>query len=113
VAADEQSPDKIFDREWAVALLAKVVERLRAECAEAGHAQHFDELKIFLTAEKGAMPHASAAAALGMNEGAVRVAVHRLRVRYRALLREEIAQTLSDSTQVDEELRALFAACAA
>jgi RNA polymerase sigma factor (sigma-70 family) len=104
------SPDKAFDREWAVALLAKVIERLQAECDAEGRARQFAELKIFLTAGKGTLTHADAAQALGMDEGAVRVAVHRLRKRYRQLLRDEIAQTLADAADVDEEMRALFGA---
>lgn len=107
------SPDREFDREWAVALLGKVIERLEAEYTAEGRERQFAELKIFLTAGKGALPHAAAAAALGINEGAVRVAVHRLRKRYRELLREEIAQTLADSSQVDAEMNALFGAFAA
>jgi RNA polymerase sigma-70 factor (ECF subfamily) len=107
-ASAEPSPDKGFDREWAVALLGKVIARLGAECAAAGRARQFEELKVFLTAENGAVPHAAAAQALGINEGAARVAVHRLRKRYRELLRDEIAQTLSDPSHVDDELRALF-----
>ena len=67
-------------------------------------------MKIFLTAGKGALSHAAAAKALGLDEGAVRVAVHRLRKRYRQLLRDEIAQTLADLADVDEEMRALFGA---
>jgi RNA polymerase sigma-70 factor (ECF subfamily) len=67
-------------------------------------------LKIFLTTGKGEHSHAEAAAALGMDEGAVRVAVHRLRKRYRQLLRDEIAHTLSDPSQIDEEMSALFGA---
>ena len=110
--APEPSPDEGFDREWAVALLAKVIERLGAECAAAGRARQFEELKVFLTAEKGAVPYTPAANALGIDEGAVRVAVHRLRKRYRELLRDEIAQTLSDPSQVDEEMRALLVAVA-
>lgn len=106
----EQSPDKAFDREWAVALLAHVIDRLRAECAAEGKARQFDQLKVFLTAGKGAVPHADVAKALDMDEGAVRVAAHRLRKRYRELLRAEIAHTLSDPAQVDEEMRALFGA---
>lgn len=108
--ATASSPEKAFDREWAVALLAQVIERLRAECAAEGRARQFDELKIFLTAGKGTVPHAEAARTLKIEEGAVRVAVHRLRKRYRQLLRDEIAQTLSDPMQVDEEMRALFGA---
>ena len=109
-ATAEPSPDKAFDREWAVALLAKVIERLQAECVAEGRAKQFAELKIFLTAGKGELSHATAAKALNMDEGAVRGAVHRLRKRYRQLLRDEIAQTLADSADVDEEMRALFGA---
>lgn len=111
-ATGEPSPDKAFDREWAVALLAKVIERLRIECEAEERGRQFAELKLFLTAGKGALSHAAAARALGMDEGAVRVAVHRLRKRYRQLLREEIAQTLADPAAVDEEMRALFGAFA-
>jgi RNA polymerase sigma-70 factor (ECF subfamily) len=102
--------DQAFDREWALALLAKVIERLSAESAAAGRGRQFAELKRFLTAGKDELSHAHAAAALGLSAGAVRVAVHRLRKRYRQLLREEIAQTLADPAQVDEEMRALFGA---
>jgi len=106
----EPSPDKAFDREWALSLLEKVIERLRVECETEGRSRQFAELKIFLTAGKGALSHAEAGKALGMDEAAVRTAVHRLRKRYRQLLRDEIAQTLSDPAQVDEEMRALFGA---
>jgi RNA polymerase sigma-70 factor (ECF subfamily) len=109
-ATGEPSPDKAFDREWALALLAKVIERLQAECVADGKAKLFDQLKIFLAAGKSETAQAEIAKALGMEEGAVRVAVHRLRKRYRVLLREEIAQTLSEPTMVDEEMRALFGA---
>jgi RNA polymerase sigma-70 factor (ECF subfamily) len=111
-ATNEPSPDKAFDREWALALLAKVIGRLQAECAADGKAKLFEQLKIFLTAGKGAQSHADAAGNLGMDETTVRVAVHRLRKRYRVLLREEISQTLTDASQVDEEMRALFGAFA-
>jgi RNA polymerase sigma factor (sigma-70 family) len=109
-ATNEPSPDKAFDREWALALLAKVIKRLQQECAADGKAKLFEQLKIFLTAGKGALSHADAAKKMGMDETAVRVAVHRLRKRYRQLLRDEISQTLADESQVDEEMRALFGA---
>jgi RNA polymerase sigma-70 factor (ECF subfamily) len=112
LASAEPAPAESFDREWAVALLARVIERLEDECADGGRTRQFEELKIFLTAEKGALSHGTAAEALRMDEGAVRVAVHRLRKRYRQLLRDEIAQTLSDPGQVDEEMGALFRAVA-
>jgi len=109
----EPSPDQAFDREWAMALLARVIERLSAECEADGRGRQFAELKLFLTAGKGELSHTNAAQALGLSAGAVRVAVHRLRKRYRQLLREEIAQTLADPAQVDEEMRALFGAFSA
>ena len=112
-ATAEPSPDKAFDREWAVALLARVIERLRAECETDGRGKQFAELKIFLTTGKGERSYADAARSLGLDEGAVRVAVHRLRKRYRQLLRDEIAQTLADSADVDEEMRALCGAFSA
>jgi RNA polymerase sigma-70 factor (ECF subfamily) len=109
-ATTEPSPDKAFDREWAVALLAKVIERLHGEYEAEGRGKQFAELKVFLTAWKGTLSHAAAARALSMDEGAARVAVHRLRKRYRQLLRDEIAQTLTDPAQVEEEMQALFGA---
>lgn len=109
-AVNEPSPDQAFDREWALALLAKVIERLQAECVAEGRGKLFEHLKVFLAAGKGEAAHAAVAQALGLEEGAVRVAVHRLRKRYRVLLRNEIAQTLSDVAMVDEELRTLFGA---
>ena len=109
-APAEPSPDRAFDREWALALLAKVIERLQADCAAEGKAKLFEQLKSFLVAGKGEIAHGEVAQALSMEEGAVRVAVHRMRKRYRVLLREEIAQTLADPAQVDEEMRVLFGA---
>ena len=109
-ATNEPSPDKVFDREWALALLAKVIERLQKECEADGKAKLFEQLKIFLTAGKSETAQRETAKTLGMEEGAVRVAVHRLRKRYRQLLRAEIAQTLADAGDVDEEMRALFGA---
>lgn len=109
-APGDDRPERTYDREWAVALLGKVIGRLQTECQAEGRSRLFAELKGFLTAGKGALSHAAAAKALGLDEGAVRVAVHRLRKRYRQLLRNEIAQTLADPAQVDEELRALFGA---
>jgi RNA polymerase sigma-70 factor (ECF subfamily) len=109
-APAESSPDLAFDREWAVALLARVLARLSAECEVDGRGRQFAVLKQFLTANKNLSPQTEAAHALGLSIGAVRVAVHRLRKRYRQLLREEIAQTVAGPAQVDEEIRALFGA---
>jgi RNA polymerase sigma-70 factor (ECF subfamily) len=109
-ASAEPSPDKAFDREWALALLARVIERLQQECVAEGKGKLFEQLKTFLMAGGGESAQAAVAKSLDMEEGAVRVAIHRLRKRYRSLLRDEIANTLSDAAMVDEEMRALFGA---
>ena len=109
---DPTSPDRTFDREWALALLEHVISRLRTECVKDGKEKLFDQAKGYLMVGETAIPYAEAAQALALDEGAVRVAVHRLRRRYRELLRDEIAQTLADPAQVAEELRSLQAALA-
>ena len=109
---DPASPDRAFDRRWALALLERVVTRLRDECAAEGKARLFEQTKGFLMVGEAVIPYPRAAAELAMEEGAVRVAVHRLRQRYCGILRDEIAQTLDDPGQVAEELRALQAALA-
>ncbi len=107
---DHATPDRLFDREWAFALLEQVIQRLQAECAAEGRAKLFAQAKGYLMVGEAVIPYAEAAAKLDMDEGAVRVAVHRLRKRYRELLREEIAQTVNEPAQVQEELRSLQAA---
>lgn len=104
--ADELSADKLLDRQWAITLLAQVLTRLEAET----DAKQFAALKPVLTAEKDSIPYAAVAGKLGTTEGAVKVAVHRLRKRYRQLLREEIAHTVASPAEVDEEIRHPFAA---
>ncbi len=108
--ADRLTPEQVFDRRWALTLLDRVLKRLEAEHQAAGKGASFRALKGYLTAEEQARPYAEAAATLGTSEGAVKVAVHRLRQRYRALLHEEVASTLTDPNRVEEELRDLFAA---
>ena len=110
--ADNLSPDKLFDRAWAVTVLERVITRLRDENIAEGKARLYEQLKPFLMTGKSDKPYTQAATALELSEGAVRVAVHRLRRRYRELLRDEIAQTLSDPAQADEEMQALFSALA-
>ena len=109
-ATNELTPDQAFDREWAVALLSKVIELLRSENCLGSKQTQFERLKVFLTTGKGEASYSDAARDLGLEETAVRVAVHRLRKRYRQLLRTEILNTLADPAQVDEELRGLFSA---
>ncbi|HEU6449270.1 MAG TPA: sigma factor [Verrucomicrobiae bacterium] len=107
-ATSEESPDKAFDREWALTLLNAVVEQLQRECEADGKGELFARLKIFLTADGDDVSQVEMAKELGMDETAMRVAVHRLRKRYRQLLRAEITNTLSDAADVAEEMRALF-----
>jgi DNA-directed RNA polymerase specialized sigma24 family protein len=108
--ADNVSPDKLYDRAWAVTLLERVITRLRDENSGDGKAKIYAHLQRFLMVGKDDISYGHTAAALQLTEGAVRVAVHRLRRRYRELLREEIAQTLSDPAQADEEMQVLFSA---
>ena len=106
------SPDRLFDRAWAVTLLERVIGRLRMECEAEGRSMLFETLKPFLTPAHEPPAYAKVSQALGMSETAARVTVHRLRRRYRALLRQEIAQTLASPEQADEELRTLLSAFA-
>jgi RNA polymerase sigma-70 factor (ECF subfamily) len=108
--ADHSSPEKLFDQSWAMTLLEQTQARLQREYVDGGRGQVFDQLKIFLSGDRAPISHAEAGALLGINEGAVKVAVHRLRQRYRDCLREQIAQTVSTPAEVEEEIQQLFAA---
>lgn len=108
-ASAELPPDRAFDRSWAHALLQTVADRLEAEHAAAGHAEHFGVLFPAIAGRRPDAPHAEIAARLRLSEQAVRSALVRLRRRYRHLLREEIARTVADPAEVDDELRHLFA----
>ena len=110
--ADNVTPERSFERRWALTLLEDVLKRLQAEYEAEGKAALFAALNPCLVGERTSQPYAELATQHGMNEGAVKSAVHRLRQRYRQLLRDEIAQTVADPTEVDEELRHLFAALA-
>ncbi len=110
--ADNVTPEQIFEWRWAVALLDAVMGRLGADYARQDKAQLFQELKPCLLGDRTAQPYASLASKLGMTEGSVKVAVHRLRQRYRQLLREEIANTVANREDVEEEMRHLFAVLA-
>ena len=110
--ADTATPEQYYDRRWALILLETVLGRLQAEYAHEGKGEVFAVLSASLVGDRESQPYAQLAARLGMNEGAVKVAVHRLRKRYRSLLRSEISQTIAKTENVDEELRHLFAALA-
>jgi RNA polymerase sigma-70 factor (ECF subfamily) len=113
-AAETRSlgPEQAFDRQWTLALLDRVLARLQQEHLDAGKAAMFAHLKETLTSDRSAVPYAVMASRLGVSEGSVKVAVHRIRQRYRQLLREEISHTLADPAQAEQELRDLFAALA-
>ncbi len=106
--AHELSPEKLFQRSWALMLLDRALKRLREEAAKANNELLFDRLKTYLTGDRSSVPYSVMAEKLGMTEGAVRTAVHRFRLSYRRLLRQEIAQTVSSQDEVEEELRDLF-----
>jgi len=103
--ADSFTADRIFERRWALTLLEQVLTRLENEYRSAGNAKLFDSLKEFLSDEPGRRSQAKAAAELGMTENALKQAFHRLRQRYRQLLRDEIAQTVAVPGDVEDELR--------
>jgi RNA polymerase sigma-70 factor (ECF subfamily) len=106
--AEPLTAEKLYERRWALTLLDRVLDRLGHEFNGAGKGNLFEKLKPYLMAEKGAISYAEAAAALGMNEGAFKVAVHRLRRRFRELFREEVAQTVAGPEEIDEEIRHLL-----
>jgi RNA polymerase sigma-70 factor (ECF subfamily) len=107
---DPATPETLYERRWALAILEQTLARLRQEMAGAGKERLFDCLKGALAGEGLQGSYAQVAAELGTSEQAVKVAVYRLRRRYQELLRAEIAQTVASPEEVDEELRDLFAA---
>jgi RNA polymerase sigma factor (sigma-70 family) len=108
--ADERSPDKAFERRWAMVVLDRVLEQLQAELTAVGRGQVFEELKSFLTGEEHESSYAEIGRRLGMTEGNLKVTVHRLRHRYRELLRKEVSLTVEVPEAIDEEIRYLIAA---
>ena len=113
--ADTQNaltPDRLYDRQWAMTLLDRALTRLEAEHQRLGKAAEFAVLSPALTAERGDIPYATMAAQLGLSEAATRMAVHRLRKRFREVFREEITQTVARPDEVEEEIRHLLAALA-
>jgi RNA polymerase sigma factor (sigma-70 family) len=106
----ELTAEKIFDRRWAFVILEQVLTHLQEESGRAGKSELFDRLKVFLTGEKPAGSYDQLASELEMSAGAIKVAVHRLRRRYRELLRAEIGQTVADPDEIEQEIRDLFTA---
>ncbi len=110
--ADEMTADRVYERRWALTLLDQTMARLRAEFEQAGKRDEFDHLKIFLTAGRGDVSYRQLAEDLAMGEGALRVAVHRMRRRFRELFRDEIAQTVASQDEIEEEVRHLMSVLA-
>lgn len=110
VPAERRTPESIFERRWAVALVKQAVSRLAHEMERSGKQEQFRRLRPWLTGRGPASRYAALAADLGMSEQALRVAIHRLRRRLGKLLREEVVATLSDRSQLDAEMHSLFEA---
>jgi RNA polymerase sigma-70 factor (ECF subfamily) len=111
--AHELTAERVFERQWALTLLERVLRRLEDESARSNKSVLFDRLRPALQGDHLAPSYCNIAAALGMAEGAVRVAVHRLRARYRELLREEVGRTTDDAAGIDDEIADLLAALGA
>src|SRR5262249_47026401 len=105
--AHELTAERLFERRWALALLENVLARLESEMSGAGKADLFSQLRPMLEGDERAESYREIAATLGMSEGAVKGAAHRLRARYRELLRAEVARTVADPTEVNAELTEL------
>lgn len=109
-SAASLSPDKVFEKRWAATLLEQVLHQLRRDFARGGKVEFFEQLKPHLWGEDDAVPYARLAQTLNMSANALKVAVHRLRHRYRELLRQEIAHTVAEASEIDDEIRHLMAA---
>jgi RNA polymerase sigma factor (sigma-70 family) len=108
--SDNLTPERAFERQWALGVLARVQERLREESAQAGKSQHFDKLRGHLTGDDDAVRYRDLAREMAMTEGAVKVAVHRLRQRFHEALRQEISMTVAHPEDIGDEIRYLMAA---
>ena len=108
--AHELTAERLFAKQWALTMLGRVLERLEAESAQAGKAVLFARLRPVLQGDKLAPSYAVIGAEVGMSDGAVRVAAHRLRSRYRELLRKEVGRTTNDPAAIEEEIADLMTA---
>ncbi|MCI0356980.1 MAG: sigma-70 family RNA polymerase sigma factor, partial [Planctomycetaceae bacterium] len=106
--AHDMTPERLFERRWALALLDQVLEMLRAELATVGKERHFDQLKLALTGEMTGDDYERAGAELGISPAAAKQAAYRLRKRYRELFRLEVARTVADDSEVDDEIGRLM-----
>jgi RNA polymerase sigma factor (sigma-70 family) len=108
--ADEQTPEIAFQKRWALTLLEQSLARLRQEYCDRGKQEIFEQLKTTLTEGRGSVAYAELAARLEISEASVKMAVHRLRQRYREVLRAQIAETVAQQSEVEDELREVFRA---
>ncbi|HXF11039.1 MAG TPA: sigma-70 family RNA polymerase sigma factor [Desulfuromonadaceae bacterium] len=108
--ADRSSPDKAFDKQWALALLGEVLAKLEEEYRRDGQSKLFAALKQTLTGSRETQPYEELAGQLGISEGTIKVTVHRLRKRYRDLIRDEIANTVASTADIDAEMHHLLEA---
>jgi RNA polymerase sigma-70 factor (ECF subfamily) len=106
--ADPATPEQLYERRWALTLLDTVLQRLEGEAEESGRGELFRQIKGVLVGDRSGSPYARLSEQLGLSVAALAVTVHRLRRRYRELVREEIAHTVSHPAEVDEEMRHLF-----
>jgi RNA polymerase sigma-70 factor (ECF subfamily) len=108
VAIDPTTAEQLYDRQWALTLLERVLELLRAEYAAKERSKHFEALMPYLTGSRERFGYTEAARTLGISETTAKVAAHRMRERYRKLLRAEIAQTVERPEEIDDEIRELL-----
>ena len=108
--SDHLTPEKLFDRRWALMLLERVMNQLRTECVAARKGELFEKLKDYLTGDEMGKSYRETATELNMSEGAVKVTVHRLRRRFGELVRGQIERTVASPDEIDDEIRQLFAA---
>jgi RNA polymerase sigma factor (sigma-70 family) len=102
------TPEEVFEQRWAVTIMNRALTRLRKDSAESGRAPQFEVLRQYLTSAEASVSYREAARELGMTEGAVKMAVHRLRQRFGQVLRAEVAETVVDPADVEDELRQLL-----
>ncbi|MFC1763450.1 RNA polymerase sigma factor [Planctomycetota bacterium] len=111
-STDRLSPEKVFERSWALTVLKQAMDQLKTESAAADKIQLFEYLKATLAGDKNSVSYKEVAVKLNMSEGAVKAAVYRLRRRYRELVRQEVSQTVATEEQIEEEIRDLFVSLA-
>ncbi len=107
-AAEDVSPERVYELQWALTLVDQTLARLAKEMDKSGRRKRFEALRPFLTGEASGVRYRSVGASLDMKEGAIKVAVHRMRRRFGVLLRQEVGQTVSDPEEIDKEIRHLL-----